>query len=1009
MAANTELGSSVAFDRSGLVAVAVRRALRQRASALTLGALGALGSIASGTVLAADTPAAPASSTAADDRGALSEVVVTGIRESLESAQAIKQNSEQIVDSVTSQDIGALPDRSVSEALQRIPGVTLQRTDNNRDPARLASEGGGVFIRGLSWVRSELNGRDIFSANDGRAVSFEDVSADLLSGIDVYKNPAADQVEGGVGGTVNLRTRLPFDSTKQQIAFSADYNYADLLKKGFFSANALYSNQWETGIGRIGALFSASLGNIGNRTDSIQLGRFVPETLGVDEGGQAAGSTVYVPNSMGWRRIDWQQRRTAVAAALQWEPTDKWRLTFQAFQAKANPHDLEYAEGDYGAYLGNTFNYPGATFNNSGVLVSGSVPITPQLDTRYEQQHHSTDDFSLNAAFTPTDHLKLTGDVQYTKSHSDITSLTAFSQVGDAAGNAIPDTTLNFNFGSNNPYMLLNQNPNVMTSAANYWWAAAMDHLEDNDAHSWAERLDGDLQFENNEWLDSFRFGVRATNKSAITRETGWNWSLLSHQYWGGGPPASLTSTDPSASQLVSFNDFFRGSLQTPGVGWFPSYQLVRNGTAAAYSILKGTETAGWGWTPLTTDWGKATPGTDNPISGVNDQQEHTYAAYGLLRFKHDTPIGRMDGNFGVRVVRTEERAATGLLNINPLQNALDPATCIATYGTAACQFLVDAVNFASGGSQPHSFPANNYTDVLPTLNLRFMLRDDLQLRLAAGKAVVRPTFVQMLPYTNVGFKFLGNTGYTPDLTSAATGVGGNPELKPTRANQVDGSLEWYFAPTGSVTFDVFYKKIKDYIFAGEDNETITSNGVTETFQVTRFTNGSSGSIKGFELAYQQFFDFLPGPLRGLGFQGNITLVDSSGGRNTAVNILDTNQTTGAADQTLPLEGMSRWSYNANLMYERGRVSARLAWNWRERYLLTTSAANINAPVWSENYGQLDSELFVTVYDNIKVGVQGTNLLNSRTYLDVGGAVLAPRYSWTDTDRRYAIAVRALF
>jgi len=146
-----------------------------------------------------------------------------------------------------------------------------------------------------------------------------------------------------------------------------------------------------------------------------------------------------------------------------------------------------------------------------------------------------------------------------------------------------------------------------------------------------------------------------------------------------------------------------------------------------------------------------------------------------------------------------------------------------------------------------------------------------------------------------------------------------------------------------------------------------------------------------------------------LGFQGNLTLVDSAGGRNAALNVLDVNQTDGAADQTLPLEGMSRWSYNANLMYERWRISARLAWNWRERYLLTTSAANINAPVWSENYGQLDGELFVTATSNIKVGIQATNLLNSRTYLDVGGALLAPRYSWTDTDRRYALAVRAQF
>ena len=131
------------------------------------------------------------------------------------------RTSDQIVDSVTAQDIGALPDRSVSEALQRIPGITLQRTNENRDPARLASEGGGVFIRGLSWVRSETNGRDIFSANSGRDLSFEDVSADLLAGVDVYKNPSAEIIEGGIGGIVNLRTRLPFDSDKQQFAVSA--------------------------------------------------------------------------------------------------------------------------------------------------------------------------------------------------------------------------------------------------------------------------------------------------------------------------------------------------------------------------------------------------------------------------------------------------------------------------------------------------------------------------------------------------------------------------------------------------------------------------------------------------------------------------------------------------------------------------------------------------------------------------------------------------------------------
>jgi TonB-dependent receptor len=239
--------------------------------------------------------------------------------------------------------------------------------------------------------------------------------------------------------------------------------------------------------------------------------------------------------------------------------------------------------------------------------------------------------------------------------------------------------------------------------------------------------------------------------------------------------------------------------------------------------------------------------------------------------------------------------------------------------------------------------------------------------------------------------------------------VGGNTQLKPTTADQYDASLEWYFAPTGSLTFAAFYKNIKNYIFLGQDQETYTFNGVTQTFEVTRNMNGDHGSIGGFEVAYQQFFDFLPGALSGLGLQANFTFIDSNGGRNTAVNILEPAQVTGAGDNSLPHECMSRTSYNIAAMYEKYGVSARLAYNWRERYLLTTSAANIQRPVWSEDYGQLDGSIFYSINEHIKVGVEGTNLLNSRTYLDVGGSTLAPRYSWTDTDRRFAAAVRAVW
>ncbi|MFT4252800.1 MAG: TonB-dependent receptor plug domain-containing protein, partial [Caulobacter sp.] len=229
------------------------------------------------------------------------EIVVTGQRAQIQSAQKIKQNAEVIVDSITAVDIGALPDRSVSEALQRISGITLQRTNEARDPARMAAEGGGVAIRGLSWVRSETNGRDIFSAKNGRGLSFEDVSADLLAGVDVYKNPSSDMIEGGIGGTVNLRTRLPFDQKGHLLAASVDYNYGDLQKKGYWSGNVIGSERWDTNWGEFGALFAVSYSKVGNRTNSVSVDRY---DAVYDTDNSLIG---YVPKAAGWRSVDWEQ------------------------------------------------------------------------------------------------------------------------------------------------------------------------------------------------------------------------------------------------------------------------------------------------------------------------------------------------------------------------------------------------------------------------------------------------------------------------------------------------------------------------------------------------------------------------------------------------------------------------------------------------------------------------------------------------------------------------------
>lgn len=948
-----------------------------------------------------------ATASGAESSGDLEEVIVTGIRQSLESAQIIKQETEQIVDSVTAQDIGALPDRSVSEALQRIPGITLQRTNENRDPARLASEGGGVFIRGLSWVRSELNGRDVFSAKDGRGLSFEDVSADLLSGINVYKNPSADMIEGGIGGTVDLRTRKPFDSTQRIIAFSADYNYADLLEDGFVSGNGLFSDQWDTGIGRIGALVSYSIGNIGNRTDSIQAGRF--------ESTQVNGQTRYVPNSLGWRRIDWEQERTAASVALQWQPNDATTLTFQALQAKADPKDIEYAMGDYNPPQ---YDFARSTFDSDGVLVSGIVPSAHIMtDSRYTEQHKKTGDYSARIEYTPNANWALSADLQYVKSKAEQLSMTAYTGANNTAGSLV------FDLSGDTPHMQWNDA--LQSQKANYWWAAAMDHMEDNEADEIAVRADVEYTFDDNPFLKSFRAGVRGTNKDATTRQTGWNWGLLSQQFWGPNPPNDPnivfitepgfgTNTNPGlldSTQLVTFGNFFRGDVGLPGVGWLPTNALVGNGNQNAFNLLRNTLSSGWGWAPLTDQsYNTARPGGDNVTGGVNDQGEKTQAFYATMRFGQDESfLGRYDGNFGVRVVQTDTTAVGLAAAVTPVQGGT-PAGCIAsTLPGKNCAAFNSAYAFSNGGTTlPPADESNSYTDVLPTLNLRFFLRDDLYLRFAAGKAIYRPAFSQMVPYTTLSFDFDNN--YVPNSQGWATGSGGNPDLEPTKSTQFDTSLEWYFAPGGSVTAAVFYKDIKDYIFIGNEEEEYTStNGETVTFLVSRNMNGSNGEVKGIEVAYQQFYDMLPGFLSGLGFMANFTYVDSSGGKNTAVNILEEAQVDGAEDEELPLEGMSETAYNVALMYEKYGVSARLAYNWREEYLLTTSAANIQRPVWMEDYGQLDASVFYSITPSIKIGVQGTNLLNERTFLDVGGTDLHPRYSWTDTDRRIAFAVRASF
>ncbi|MBC9031979.1 TonB-dependent receptor plug domain-containing protein [Sphingomonas sp. JC676] len=281
----------------------------------------------SATAFAQDAQTPPA---AADQATPEQEIVVTGIRASISSAQNIKRNSDQIVDSIVAEDIGKLPDVNVAEALQRVSGIQV---------ARDRGEGAGIAIRGLTQVLTTMNGREVFTAGDGRSFNLQDVPAELVAGLDVYKTPSANLIEGGIGGVVDVRTRKPLDKKGLVVSGSLRARYSDLPNKVKPLASLLLSNTWNVGSeGELGILISGAYQERAFGTDLNDIGSPVARTDVI------AGQTVIAPNGSYQPAIGGNRRRIGVDGMIQYKPNPDLefygQVSYQDFNSIQNQFGL---------------------------------------------------------------------------------------------------------------------------------------------------------------------------------------------------------------------------------------------------------------------------------------------------------------------------------------------------------------------------------------------------------------------------------------------------------------------------------------------------------------------------------------------------------------------------------------------------------------------------------------------------------------------------------------------
>ena len=891
-------------------------------------------------MVAASSVAMPASAQEAQSSDQFEEIVVTGIRGSLQRAADIKRGSDVVVDAISAEELGKFPDINVAESLSRITGVAVTRTRGG--------EGQFVTVRGLGEEFNGVtyNGRLLATENEGREFSFDVIASELIAGAQVYKTTTAKQGDGSLGGLVNINSAKPLDNPGFHASGSIATQYEELADDFGPRFSGVISNTFNDDT--MGILASISYQKRNARTDVAE-SNFLIFPVQVDSNGEAAqnldqngdgltdntGAQILTNDGRfnGFSAFLAEQERERIGGTLafQYQPNDNFGLTLDALYTKfETPSDIN-GYSFFPTAFGQGF-VTNAQLNDSNQVVSfDSNAFAYDALSRRNEGDNDTIAFGANADWILSDRSRLVLDASFSKSEGQrdnlgsATGSGAFFVIGTAGGTVsqrltgreVPD----FQFNVVNPTTGATVQPGQL-NPEDYRL-----HFGRNDivlVEDEVQSLKADYEFD---FSDTSKLSVGAdyVAREKVTRaftNTDLACTLCTNY------TIPLSTNGASIAGLVTGqapSDFLSGI----------SANIPRNFDTLNLDVVQASFIANapaGTYTPTINEAGSTN--IDEQVFGVYAQYDFAGEAFGLP----------YQANIGARLSKTD-LTSTGFGNQLTDIQAID--------------LLADGnnQNFAIGAPRPVSID-NDYTNFLPSFNISFDLNESTILRAGVSSSVSRPTLTSLSTSFIVTSQNRGGEAITSN----------NPELEAIESNNFDLSLEWYGENGTSASAALFYKDISNFVTQRVTTEPVNvafrtqaANGIFSpavntpiNFRIQRPENGDDAEILGLEVGGQYFTE------SGWGVSANVTLADS--------------EATSAGIES-DLENISDFAANLSVFYENDRWSGRVSVNNRSEYLVGQTAEG-GRDEFVDDFTQVDLSFSYVFNDFLTFYAEGINVLD---------------------------------